>query len=144
MRLYTSTYGEALAFSDSDWQLVNDCWPRRRRGGGGGPARGIAGGEGSPWGSACGSEHGKGTPECLRRRARRTEITKSDMRWKMHTLTTKILTDGTHKHSHIPCCCLFDWSACKYELCFHSCNSLYKVLTGDTQSVIRGAVDLDR
>ena len=92
--MYTSTYGEALAFSDSDWQLVNDCWPRRRRGGGGGPAREIAGGEGPPWGSVCGSEHGKGTPKWLRRRARRTEITKSDMRRKMRTLTTKILTDS--------------------------------------------------
>ena len=94
MRLYTSTYGEALDFSDSDWQLINDCWPRRRRGGGGGPAREIAGGEGPPWGSVCGSQHGKGAPKWLRRRARRTEITKSDMRRKMRTLTTKILTDS--------------------------------------------------
>ena len=85
----TSTYSEALAFSDSAWQLVNDCWPWRRGGGDRGPARGIAGGEGPPWGSACGSEHDKGTPKWLRRRARRTE-----MRWKMRTLTTRILIDS--------------------------------------------------
>ena len=146
--MYTFPYKKAVAFSDCGWQLVNDGWLWKRRGGGGGMTRGGAGGEGPPWGSACGSEHDKGTPEWLSRGAKGGEKSRyvtillgaPDMRQEMSTSVPRI---PTAKLTKIIPCCLFEWFACKYELCFHSCYSLYKVLAGDAQAVIGGAINPD-